>query len=319
MHFDFVDLRLLVHLADTHNLARAAERLHLSAPAASARIRNLERDLGFPLLYRSSQGMTPTPAGQSFVHHARLVLERVQHLAGDMQEYGEGIKGHVRIWANTTAISEFLPGALSTFLRDYPDVNVDLKEVLSVEIVKGVADGATDIGIVAGNVHGGPLEMLPYRDDRLVLVTAMQHPLAREDSVDFARTLRDNYVSLPTSSAIHMFIDSAAQALGGRIKLRIQVGNFEAACRMIEAGVGIGVVPQSVARRHARSMAIAIIPLNDPWAERKLKICVRALAELPPFARTLVERLMTDVAAGDPAAGDPAAGEAPTLSSLRRA
>ncbi|OZI66187.1 LysR family transcriptional regulator [Bordetella genomosp. 11] len=297
MHFDFVDLRLLVHLADTRNLARAAERSHLSPPAASNRIRNLERDLGFPLLYRTSQGMTPTPAGEAFVHHARLVLERVQHLAGDMQEYGEGIKGHVRIWANTTAISEFLPAALSTFLRDYPDVNIDLREVLSGEIVKGVSDGATDIGIVAGNVHAGQLEMLPYLDDRLVLVTAARHPLAQERSVDFAQTLGDNYVSLPTSSAIHMFIDNAAQALGGRIKLRIQVGNFEAACRMIEAGVGIGVVPQSIARRHARSMSISLIALNDPWAERKLKICVRALADLPPFARALVERLMADAAA----------------------
>lgn len=297
MHFDFVDLRLLIHLADTRNLARAAERSHLSAPAASNRIRNLERDLGFPLLYRSSQGMTPTPAGEAFVHHARLVLEQVQHLAGDMQEYGEGIKGHVRIWANTTAISEFLPAALSTFLRDYPDVNIDLREVLSGEIVKGVADGATDIGIVAGNVHAGQLELLPYLDDRLVLVTARHHPLARQQSVDFAQTLDDNYVSLPTSSAIHMFIDNAAQALGARIKLRIQVGNFESACRMIEAGVGIGVVPQSIAQRHARSMSIAIIALNDAWAERKLKICVRALADLPPFARTLVERLTADAAA----------------------
>ncbi|OZI21578.1 LysR family transcriptional regulator [Bordetella genomosp. 9] len=307
MHFDFVDLRLLVHLSDTHNLARAAERSHLSAPAASARIRNLERDLGFPLLYRSSQGMTPTPAGESFVHHARLVLERVQHLAGDMQEYGEGIKGHVRIWANTTAISEFLPDGLSTFLRDHPDVNVDLREVLSAEIVKGVADGATDIGIVAGNVHAGALEMLPYRDDRLVLATSMQHPMARLASVDFAQTLHDDYVSLTTSSAIHMFIDNAAQALGSRIKLRIQVGNFEAVCRMIEAGVGIGVVPESVARRHARAMSLAIIPLNDPWAERKLKICVRALGDLPPFARALVERLMADApaSAADPTASIP--------------
>jgi DNA-binding transcriptional LysR family regulator len=291
MHFDFVDLRLIVNIADTRNLARAAERSHLSAPAASNRIRNLEKDLGFALLYRSAHGMIPTPAGEAFVHHARLVLERVEHLAGDMQEYGEGIKGHVRIWANTTAISEFLPAALSTFLRDYPDVNIDLREVLSGDIVKGVGDGATDIGIVAGNVHAGQLQMLPYRDDRLVLVTAMDHPLARESSVAFAQTLGDHYVSLPTSSAIHMFIDNAAHLLGSRIKLRIQVGNFEAACRMIEAGVGIGVVPRSVAVRHARSLAIAIVPLDDPWAERKLKICVRGLAALPPFARVLVERL----------------------------
>jgi DNA-binding transcriptional LysR family regulator len=102
-------------------------------------------------------------------------------------------------------------------------------------------------------------------------------------------------VSLPTSSAIHAFIISAADALGARLKLRIQVGNFEAACRMIEAGVGMGVVQESVALRHAKTMQISIVRLNDPWAERKLKICVRSLKDLPPFARALVDRLMAGV------------------------
>ena len=291
MHFDFVDLTLIVNLADTRNLARAAERCHISPPAASNRIKNLEEQLGFKLLYRTSQGMTLTPAGEAFVHHARLVQERVEHLAGDMQEYGEGIKGHVRIWANTTAISEFLPSVLSAFLRDHPDINIDLREVLSGEIVKGVAESATDIGIVAGNVHAGSLEMLPYRDDRLVLVTSLDHPLAAKESVDFARTLNDNFVGLPTTSAIHAFIVTAADALGVRLKLRIQVGNFEAACRMIEQGVGIGIVPESVAKRHGKTLNIRMIRLNDPWAERKLKICVRSMNDLPPLARALVERL----------------------------
>jgi DNA-binding transcriptional LysR family regulator len=292
MQFDFTDLRLMVNIAETGSLARAAERSHLSAPAASNRIKHLEEKLGFKVLYRSSQGMQLAPAGEAFVHHARLVLERVEHLAGDMQEYGEGVKGHVRIWANTTAISEFLPAVLSTFLRDFPDVNVDLREVLSGEIVKAVADGVTDIGIVAGNVQAEGLEILPLREERLVLVTARDHRLARLPSVDFSQTLQDNYVSLPTSSAIHLFIDHAAQALGARIKLRIQVNNFEAACRMIESGVGVGIVPHSVALRHARSLDIRIVPLNDAWAERKLKICARSVADLPAFARVLVERLV---------------------------
>lgn len=291
MHFDFVDLTLIVNLADTKNLARAAERCHISPPAASNRVKNLEEQLGFKLLYRSSQGMTLTPAGEAFVHHARLVQERVEHLAGDMQEYGEGIKGHVRIWANTTAISEFLPVVLSSYLRDYPDINIDLREMLSGEILKGVAESATDIGIVAGNVHSNHLQMLPYRDDRLVLVTSIDHPFAREEMVEFARTLDDNFVGLPTASAIHAFMIAAADAMGARLKLRIQVGNFEAACRMIEMGVGIGMVPESVARRHAKTLKVAIIRLNDAWAERKLKICVRNLSDLPPIARALVDRL----------------------------
>ena len=297
MHFDFVDLRLIVNIADTKNLARAAERSHLSAPAASNRIKNLEEQLGFKLLYRTSQGMTPTPAGDAFVHHARLVLERVEHLAGDMQEYGEGIKGHVRIWANTTAISEFLPTVLSHFLRDHPDVNIDLREVLSGEIVKGVADSATDIGIVAGNVHAEHLEMLPYRDDRLILVTSKDHALARERSVDFAQTLDDNFIGLPTSSAIHAFVMGAADTLGVRLKLRIQVGNFEAMCRLVEANVGIGILPESAARRQAKTSDIHLVHLNDKWALRDLKICLRSLDLLPSFARDLVALIIEDAQA----------------------
>jgi DNA-binding transcriptional LysR family regulator len=137
--------------------------------------------------------------------------------------------------------------------------------------------------------------MLPYRDDRLVLVTSLDHPLAAEESVDFARTLNDNFIGLPTTSAIHAFIVTAADALGARLKLRIQVGNFEAACRMIELGVGIGIVPESVAKRHGKTLKIRMIRLNDPWAERKLKICVRSMKDLPPLARALVDRLTSTV------------------------
>jgi DNA-binding transcriptional LysR family regulator len=295
MHFDFVDLSLVTALADTKNLARAASRCHLSAPAASNRVKNLEESLGFRLLYRTSQGMTLTPAGESFVRHARLVLEQTERLAADMQDFGEGIKGHVRVWANTTAISEFLPAVLSEFLRSHQNVNIDLKEVLSGEIVKGVAEGATDIGIVAGNVDAGHLEMLPYRDDRLVLVTAPEHALAQQTSVDFAELLDDDFVGLPTASAIHSFLNIAADSLGRRIKLRIQVGNFEAACRMIAAGVGIGIVPESVALRHAKTMAIKIVQLNDAWSERKLKICVRSVRDLPQFSRELVDMLTSEI------------------------
>lgn len=294
MHFDFVDLSLMTALADTKNLARAANRCHLSAPAASNRLKNLEEGLGFRLLYRTSQGMTLTPAGEAFVHHARVVLEQTERLAGDMQDFGEGIKGHVRVWANTTAISEFLPETLSRFLRDHQDVNIELREVLSGDIVKGVADAATDIGIVAGSVETGHLEMLSYRDDRLVLVTGLEHGLSQRTSVDFVETLDDDFVGLPTSSAIHSFVTIAADGLGRRIKLRIQVGNFEAACRMIAAGVGIGIVPESVAVRHRNTMPIKIIRLSDPWAERKLKICVRSLQDLPLFSRALVNMLIAD-------------------------
>jgi len=275
-------------------MTRGAELSFISLPAASTRIKNLEEGIGTKLLYRTSQGVTLTPPGQAFVHHARTVLGQIEHLRGDMQEYVRGIKGHVRVFANTTALGEYLPPVLRAYLSKNPDVNIDLRERLSHDIVRAVTEGQTDIGIVAGLVRTESLETLPYRHDRLALVVAKGHELARLPEVAFADTLDYDHVGLHESSAIHAFLRQACDQLHRPIKQRIQVSNFEAACRMVEADVGVGILPESAARRHAQTMAITIMPLTDPWALREMLICVRSLEALPAFARELVELLVED-------------------------
>lgn len=204
--FDLVDLRLMVRVAEANSLTRGAEASHLSLPAASTRIKNLEEDLGLKLLYRTSQGVTLTPPGQAFVQHARTVLAQLEHLSADLQEYAKGIKGHLRVHANTTALGEFLPPVLRGYLLAHPDVNVDLREQLSNDIVRAVTEGRTDIGIVAGLVRTENLETLPYRRDRLVLVVPRGHALAGRAQVAFPDTLEFDHVGLQESSAIHAFI-----------------------------------------------------------------------------------------------------------------
>jgi DNA-binding transcriptional LysR family regulator len=304
MHFDLVDLRLMVRVAEANSLTRGAESSHISLPAASTRIKNLEESIGAKLLYRTSQGVTLTPPGQAFVHHARLVLGQIESLRGDMQEYAKGVKGHLRVFANTTALGEFLPPVLRTYLLSHPDVNIDLKERLSHDIVRAVTESQIDIGIVAGHVRTENLEVLPYREDRLALVVPLGHALAQSRSTDFEQTLDYDHVGLHESSAIHAFLRQVCDGLHRRLPLRIQVGNFEAACRMIEANVGVGILPESAARRHAQSMGIRIVPLNDEWSLRALLICMRKLDALPGFARDLVDLLVADArAASATAAG----------------
>ena len=179
-HFDFADLRLFICIAQENSLTRGAERVHMSLPAASTRIKNLEESLGAKLLYRASNGVTLTPPGQVLLQHALDVQRQMEHLCSDLQEYAQGVKGHVRLFANTTAITEFLPGVLSRFLASHRNVNVDLRERLSPIIVRAVTDGAADIGIVAGNVRSEGLEVLPYREDRLILVCARGHALGQQ-------------------------------------------------------------------------------------------------------------------------------------------
>ncbi|MBU6256992.1 MAG: LysR family transcriptional regulator [Burkholderiales bacterium] len=297
MHFDLTDLRLMVHIAEADSLTRGAAAAHLSLPAASTRIKHLEASLGLRLFYRNRQGVTLTTPGQDFVRHARLVLAQIENLAGEMQEYAKGVKGHLRVYANTTALGEFLPPVLHRYLLDHPDVSIDLRERLSDDIVRAVAEGQTDIGIVAGHVRTESLEVIPYRSDRLVLVVPAGHALADAAAVAFEDTLHLDHIGLHEASAIHAFLRQASAGLHRALRLRIQVGNFEAACRMVDAGVGVGVMPESAARRHARTLAIRIVALSDAWSLRALQICLRRLDALPGFARDLVELLVADARA----------------------
>jgi DNA-binding transcriptional LysR family regulator len=291
--FDLVDLRLFVNIAESSSLTRGAEHSNMSLPAASTRIRNIESGFNTQLFYRTSQGVVLTPAGRAFLHHGRLILRQLEHLSADLQEYGQGVKGHVRIFANTTAL-EFLPNVLQKYLSTHPDVNIDLRERLSKDVAVAVSEGVTDIGIVAGNINTTGLQLLPYRQDRLVLVTSKGHPLSEKESIAFAETLDFYFIALVEGSAVQTFLKHTANDLNKPLKIRIEVGNFDALCRMIEANVGIGILPESAARRHGKTLAIKIIPLGDDWAARNQQICVRDFNLLPKFAKELVNLLIED-------------------------
>jgi DNA-binding transcriptional LysR family regulator len=297
-HFDLVDLRLFLNIAESNSLTGGAARSFLSLSAASSRIKALEQGLGSQLLLRSKSGVTLTPSGQALLYHARLIVQQLDRLAGDLHEFAQGIRGHVRLFANTTATTEFLPSALGAFLAANPSVTVDLQERLSHEIVRAISEGVADVGIVAGTVRTQGLQALPYHRDRLVLAVPRNHRLANAKSVDFLDTLGEEHVGLNASSAIHAFLNSVVVAAGRQLRLRIEVGSFDAMCRMIGARVGIGVLPESAARRHMQSEGIRTVTLSNDWAVRDLKIIVRALDALPGFARKLVDALVAGPEAG---------------------
>lgn len=294
LHFDLVDLRLIVNVAACNSLTGGAQRSCISLPAASTRIKHLEASIGARLLNRTPQGVTLTPPGQALLHHARLVLNQLEQMRGDLQEYAHGLKGHLRVAASTTAITEFLPPVLGAYLKSHPDVSVDLRERLSSEIVRAVSDGTVDIGIVSGAVRTEGLQTIAYRQDALVVALPPQHPLAGAGALPFAATLAYDHVGLHEASAIHQFLQQRAQELNRALRLRIQVGNFEGACRMIAAGVGIGILPRSAAERHARTLPVRVIALADDWAQRQMQVCVRDRAALPAFAADLIDLLIAD-------------------------
>jgi DNA-binding transcriptional LysR family regulator len=291
MHFDLPDLRLFIHIAESPSLTQGARKAFLSPAAASARIKALESQLGSRLLYRDSRGVELTPAGQRLLQHARLIMRQVDYLKSEFTEYGTDAAGHIRIFANTTAVTEFLPEVLAGFLAERPGVTVDLQERLSRDIVRGVLDGAADLGIIAGPVQAPGLQVLHFSTDRLVLAVPLGHPLAERQTVNLGDTLAYQHIGLHEGSTLLSFLREQVERLGGTLALRIQVSSFEAICRMIEGGVGIGIIPESAARRHSRTMQLAILQLDEAWAVRERSMLVRELDALPGSVRALIDRL----------------------------
>lgn len=291
MRFDLTDLRLFLHVAETGSITHGAERSHLALASASARIRSMEETLGLPLLERNRRGVKPTPAGTALLHHARLMMQQMEMMRGELGDYARGLKGHIRLHCNTAAASEFLPAAIAGFLGSQPNVDIDLEERPSHQVVQAVIAGIADLGIVADAVDLTGLETRPFRTDRLVLVTPRRHRLGKRRSVGFRECLAEDHVGLSPGSALQEHLAQHAQRAGKTLRLRIRLRSFDAICRMVEQGVGVAVMPEAAARRCHRSMALNVVRLTDDWALRRLVICARRFDALPLHAQRLAERL----------------------------
>ncbi len=293
MHYDLTDLRLFVHVGELLNLTRAAEKSFLSVPSASLRIKQLEESLQTPLLIRQAKGMQLTQAGETLFRHARLVLQQLEVLHADLRPYAKGVKGRIRLQANSTATNTFLAEALSAFLNDNPDIDIELEEQPSREIIACVAKGAADLGIVAGSVAADELDVLPLYSDELIVISHPHDPITRHTALRLAQMLDDcRFVGLNQFNSIQVFLDRIAHGMGKRVNLRIQVGSYDAVCRMVEAGAGVAVVPRAFAEGYARSDKLRFLPLQDSWARREISLVRHHQRMLPTFSEALIRHLV---------------------------
>jgi DNA-binding transcriptional LysR family regulator len=288
-HYDLHSLRLFIVVAELGNLTRAAQRTSMTLSAVSKRITDLERSTGCTLLLRQPRGVELTAAGKGLLAHARHVVEHVNRMANEMSDYAVGVRGHVRVWANTSAIVQFLPHDVRVFLADNPSVKISLEERLSGDIVAAVASGDADIGIFADNVAAPNIDKAVYRQDRLVLLVPNDHPLTAHEEVAFVDTLDYEYVGLNEGSSLLARLLDAAFGAGRTLKVRIQVSSFDGICRMIEQGLGIGVLPEAAVRNEILAAGLRPVRLVDDWADRTLWIGTRSRNTLSPEAARLFD------------------------------
>ena len=286
-------LRLLVAVCDHGNIKQAAAQEHIEPSAISKRIAQLEHALGTPLLVRGRRGVVPTPAGQAVLEHARSLTFTLERLAADAAAFAGGIKGNVRLVASVSAIAESLLEDVASFMRDATNrsIRVDIEERVSRDVVRLVAEGSASIGVCWDSIDFGGLQHLPYRTDELALVVHADHPLARHRKLRFEQTLEYEFVGLPPATAVHTMLHRAAARAGRTMSYRVVVSSFDAALRVVAAGLGIGVIPRQVTRGFNERHGIKVIPLTDAWAQRRFAVCFRERAALTPAALRMVEYL----------------------------
>ena len=288
---DLFSLSLFTLIARTGSISKGAELASLAIGAASKRITDLEATVGAPLLERHSRGVTLTIAGKALQVHAQRILGNVDQLEADLSDYASGLVGVIRLWANTSAVIQFLPADLAAFVAENPGIRLELEEGDSSEIVLAVLDGRADFGIFADRTPTLGLHVMNYRRDSLVLVVPQGHPLARRRSIAFADVIDYDIVSLSKSTSLAKRLQSEADALGRRLKLRINVRSFDAMCQMVAVGMGVAVLPRDAVQPLLRAMNLRQIALTDDWAGRQLLIGLRDVNAVPRAARLLIDHL----------------------------
>jgi DNA-binding transcriptional LysR family regulator len=297
MRPDLASLALFVRIAETKSITRAAAASHIALAAASRRIAILEDQFGVQLFYRTAKGVELTPAGNVMLTHARQMLDSVGALRAEISDYAKGIKGVVRVQANASALAQYLPDDLATFAAKHPAIRISLTEERSGAIADALRADATDVGIVMEGANAEGLKLFEYRTDVLCAVVPKKHPVKARRCA-FATLLDYDFVGLESTTVISRILLEQARLADKPLRLRVQVKSFDVVARMVQAGLGIGVLPEDAARSFAAAMSLRLVLLTDAWARRRMFVCVREYASLAAPARQLVDHLVAPAKGG---------------------
>ncbi len=296
---DFVTLRLFCAVVHAGSITKGAARCNLALSAASRRLSEFEVATGSALLERTAQGVVLTSAGHVAMQHAMRLLQGFEHFSSEMKEHVRGARGHVRLWANMSALTEFLPESLAGFFRQHPDIRVEVEEQLSGDTVRAIVEGLADVGVFAEGTPAFGLDVAPFQTDELVVACSREHPLAQRKSVTFNECLAYEFVGLNRHASLLELVSRQAEQAGLPLHMRVQVRSFDAMCQMIAVNLGIGILPRAAFEPMRVMRRLEAVKLDEPWALRRLLVATKAGSTLTPATALLVAHLRS---AASPAA-----------------
>lgn len=288
---DLLTLRVVIAVAESGSISAGSDRLQLAVAAASARISSMEAALGVRIFERSPRGVELTSAGRMLVRRGRELLADADQLTVDLRDWSLGLAGHVRMLANASALLQVLPERLKVFTRSHPRIHVDVEERGSPEIISALLEGRADLGAVDIATPTRGLEFVPFFHNQLALVVPAGHALAMEREVRLSQLLAENFIVLAGSNMVTTRLLNAAAMLGEPLKVRMQMRSFDAACRMVAAGLGVAVLPTETIAPQLAYLPLKAVPMAEEWAQRTHHLALRTTEEACAAARTLAQAL----------------------------
>lgn len=292
MRYELTDLKLFLEIAQARSLSAGASAVHITASSASYRLKNLEQAMGAALFLRTPRGMDLTPAGEAVLVYVREIFDKVERMQVDVSRFVSGLKGHVRLAANSSSLNGYATASIGRFLMLNPDVEVDIEERQSETIPAAILAREIDFGIFAGGTELAGLEVHRYARDRLMIAVPDGHTLASHPEVKLGAALDFDFVCMSRTSSNFMFLRDMAQRTGKPLRARLHAHSFDSVLSLVASGLGIALVPTCVLGN--QPAGISLLPLAEPWAQRELNLAVRMDSPLPHFSQALVQFLLED-------------------------
>ena len=276
MRYNLITLDLFLCASKYKSLVKAAKEKNLVVSAVSKRILDLEKSVGVNLFYRKKTGVELTPAGLEMQKHCTKIFNSINIMDESIKEYSLVSSGIVRVTANLSSITQFLPADLSTFSKKFPKIKINLKEKTSSEIISSVKESLSDIGIFSEHVENTErLRIIDYKNDTLVLVVPEYHPLVSKLTVKIKDFIKFEMVGLEKGSSLQAMIDKQVQKQNLKIKKKLETVSFEGIRGMVEAGLGIAVLPTGAIKPYLKSSKLKTIKIDENWAKRSIKIAIK--------------------------------------------
>lgn len=291
MHFDLADLRLLTAISTSGSLSKAAASIPVAVSAASTRLRLLEERCGVILFTRKADGMQLTPAGRLVLEAAGSVLAEAQKLQDTLKELAGQRRITLRLAATTVTTSSLLPAVLGKFLADYPEVDLQLSEFRSADVMRAVLSGECEIGVFDGSVISDGVMSLPFCNERLVMLVPHEHPLAEREQTRLRDALGYPFIGMPAERAMQRFVEERAIKEAMPLHIRVRAPSFEAIAQLVAQRAGIAMLPQAIALRMEQELPVRMVLLEEGWATLELRLCIRGWASLSSHGRQLVNFL----------------------------